>query len=167
METLVAKLGINLGYLVSQIVNFTILALFLYFVGYKPVLRMMDERRARIEKGLQDAQEASRRAAEAQEEFERRLAEAKREAQEILAQATAQGEKVREEILAQARAEAQELLERAKEEIRLEREQAFQELQRQVADLTILVSSKVLGAVVDEERQRRLIREFIEQADRL
>ncbi|MGQ9458909.1 MAG: F0F1 ATP synthase subunit B [Anaerolineae bacterium] len=160
-------LGINLGYLVSQIVNFAILALFLYFVGYKPVLRMMDERRARIEKGLQDAAEASRRAAEAQEEFARQMAEAKREAQEILAQATAQGEKAREEILAQARAEAQELLERAKEEIRLEREQAFQELQRQVADLTILVSSKVLGEVVDEERQRRLIREFLEQAERL
>lgn len=160
-------LGINLGYLVSQIVNFTILAVFLYLVGYKPVLRMMDERRARIEKGIQDAEAASRRAAEAQEEFERRVAEAKREAQEIIAQATAQGEKAREEILARARTEAQQLIARAKDEIRLEREQALAELQREVADLTILVSSKVLGEVVDEERQRRLIREFLEQTDRL
>jgi len=41
-------LGINLGYLISQIVNFTLLAVLLYFVAYKPILRMLDERSARI-----------------------------------------------------------------------------------------------------------------------
>jgi len=160
-------LGINLGYLVSQIVNFTILALFLYAVAYKPVLRMMDERRARIEKGMEDAEEASRRAAEAQEEFERRIAEAKREAQNIITQATAQGEKAREEVLERAKDEAQQLIERAKGEIRLEREQALAELQAEVADLTILVTNKVLGQVVDEKAQRRLIGEFLQQTDNL
>ncbi|MGQ9586456.1 MAG: F0F1 ATP synthase subunit B [Anaerolineae bacterium] len=160
-------LGINLGYLVSQIVNFTLLAVLLYVVAYKPVLRMMDERQARIEKGMKDAEEAGRRAAEAQEEFERRIAESKREAQNVMAQATAQGEKVREEILARAREEAQQLIERAKEEIRLEREQALAELQAEVADLTILVTHKVLGQVVDEDTQRRLVRQFIQETDKL
>ena len=49
-------LGINLGYLVSQIVNFTLLAVLLYFVAYKPILRMLDERSERIKKGLEDAE---------------------------------------------------------------------------------------------------------------
>jgi F-type H+-transporting ATPase subunit b len=56
-------LGINLGYLISQIVNFTLLAVLLYFVAYKPILRMLDERSARIKKGLDDAELASKRAA--------------------------------------------------------------------------------------------------------
>ena len=64
------KLGINLGYLVSQIVNFTLLAVLLYFVAYKPILRMLDERSARIKKGLEDAETASRRAAEMEQEFD-------------------------------------------------------------------------------------------------
>ena len=57
-------LGINLGYLISQIVNFTLLAVLLYFVAYKPILRMLDQRSARIKQGLEDAELASRRAAE-------------------------------------------------------------------------------------------------------
>ena len=69
-------LGINLGYLISQIVNFTLLAVLLYFVAYKPILRMLDERSARIQKGLADAEAASKRAEEMEQEFERRMGEA-------------------------------------------------------------------------------------------
>jgi F-type H+-transporting ATPase subunit b len=160
-------LGINLGYLVSQIVNFTLLAVLLYVVAYKPILRMLDERRSRIEQGMKDAESAARKAADAQAEFERRMGEARHEAQNAIAQATIQAEKVREEILAQARSEAQQLIERAKEETRLERDQAMAELQAQVADLSILISRKVLGQVVDEPSQRRLIGDFLKQTDKL
>ena len=69
-------LGINLGYLISQIVNFTLLAVLLYFVAYKPVLRMLDQRSERIQKGLEDAEAASRRAAEMEQEFQKQLATA-------------------------------------------------------------------------------------------
>lgn len=167
MDALIEALGINLGYIISQIVNFTILAVALYLVAYKPVLSMLDERRDRIEKSMKDAEEADRRAAEAQEAFTQRVAEAKREAQEIITQATSQGEEARQEILSQAREEARQLIERAKEEIRLEREQALAELQAEVADLSILVTQKVLGQMVDEKTQRRLIDQFIQEADRL
>ena len=68
-------LGINLGYLISQVVNFTLLALLLYFVAYKPILRMLDQRSERIQQGLQDAEVASRRAAEMEQEYEQKLQE--------------------------------------------------------------------------------------------
>ena len=99
-------LGINLGLLISQIVNFTLLAILLYFVAYKPVLRMLDDRSARIQKGLEDAEEASRRAAQMEQEFEQRMAEARREGQEIIAQSTQMSEKARQKILVMAREEA-------------------------------------------------------------
>jgi F0F1-type ATP synthase membrane subunit b/b' len=50
-------LGINLGLLVSQIFNFALLAVLLYLVAYKPILRMLDERSARIKKGLEEAKD--------------------------------------------------------------------------------------------------------------
>ena len=71
-------LGINLGMLVSQLFNFTLLAVLLYFVAYKPILRMLDERSAGIKKGLEDAETASKRSAEMEQEFERRMAEARK-----------------------------------------------------------------------------------------
>ncbi len=160
-------LGINLGYIISQIVNFTLLALLLYFVAYKPILRMLDERSARIKKGLEDAELASKRAAEMEQEFERRMGEARKEGQEIIAQATQMSEKARQDILDKAREESRAQVERAKEEITRERELAMAELRQQVADLSLLISEKVIGATLDEQRQRQLIAEFLEQTEEL
>ena len=160
-------LGINLGYLVSQIVNFTLLAVLLYFVAYKPILRMLDERSARIKKGLEDAEQASRRAAEIEQEFEQRMTEARKEGQEIIAQATQMSEKARQEILDTAREEARAQVDKAKEEIGRERDLAMAELRQQVADLSLAISEKVIGKTLDEQRQRQLIAEFLEQTEEL
>jgi F-type H+-transporting ATPase subunit b len=160
-------LGINLGYLISQIVNFTLLAVLLYFVAYKPILRMLDERSGRIKKGLDDAEAASRRAAEMEQEFEARMTEARKEGQEIVAQATQMSEKARQEILETARKESRAQIEKAKEEIARERELAMAELRQQVADLSLAISEKVIGEALDERRQRQLIAEFLEQTEEL
>ena len=160
-------LGINLGYLISQIVNFTLLAVLLYFVAYKPILRMLDERSERIKKGLEDAETASRRAAEMEQEFEARMSEARKEGQEIIAQATQMSEKARQEILETARGESRAQIEKAKEEIARERELAMAELRQQVADLSLTISEKVIGKALDEQRQRQLIAEFLEQTEEL
>ena len=160
-------LGINLGYLISQIVNFTLLAVLLYFVAYKPILRMLDQRSERIKQGLEDAELESRRAAEMEQEFEQRLAEARKEGQEIVAQATQMSEKARQEILETAREEARAQVEKAKEEISRERELAMSELRQQVADLSLSISEKVIGEALDQQRQRDLIADFLEQTEEL
>jgi F-type H+-transporting ATPase subunit b len=160
-------LGINLGLLVSQLFNFTLLAVLLYFVAYKPILRMLDERSARIKKGLEDAETASRRAAEMEQEFEQRIADARKEGQEIIAQSTQMSEKARQDILEQAREEAKVQVEKAKEEIARERELAMAQLRQEVADLSLTISEKVIGEALDEQDQRRLIAEFLEQTEEL
>jgi F-type H+-transporting ATPase subunit b len=160
-------LGINLGYLISQIVNFTLLAVLLYFVAYKPILRMLDERSARIKKGLEDAELASQRASAMEQEFEKRMVEARKEGQEIIAQATQMSEKARQDILDKAREEARAQIDKAREEIARERDLAMAELRQQVADLSLVISEKVIGATLDDQRQRQLIAEFLEQTEEL
>jgi F-type H+-transporting ATPase subunit b len=148
-------------------VNFTLLALLLYFVAYKPVLRMLDERSARINQGIQDSENASRRVAEIEQEYERRLVEARREGQEIVAQATQMSERAGQEILERAREEGRVQIERAKEEISRERDLAMADLRRQVAELSLMISEKILGEALDERNQHRLIAEFLEQTEEL
>jgi F-type H+-transporting ATPase subunit b len=160
-------LGINLGFLISQIFNFTLLALLLYVVAYKPIMRMLDERSARIKKGLEDAEAASRRAAEMEQEFEQRMAEARKEGQEIIAQATQMSEKARQDILDEARQESRALIEKAKGEIARERDMAMSELRQQVAELSLMISEKVIGEALDDQRQRELIANFLEQTEEL
>ena len=160
-------LGINLGLLISQIFNFTLLAVLLYLVAYKPILRVLDERSARIKKGLEDAETASKRAAEMEQEFEQRVGEARKEGHQIIAQATQMSEKARQEILETARDEARTLIDKAREEITRERELAMAELRQQVADLSLTISEKVIGATIDEKRQRELIADFLKQTEEL
>ena len=61
MSELFNQLGVNWRLLLSQGVNFLILLVALTFLVYKPLLKVMAERKKRIEAGLADADEAERK----------------------------------------------------------------------------------------------------------
>ncbi|MDI7277830.1 MAG: F0F1 ATP synthase subunit B [Anaerolineae bacterium] len=160
------KLGIVPGHLVAQLINFFLLMAVLTLVLYRPVLRMLRERSDRIAKGLSYADEAEKRAAQAEADYQRRLEEARREAQAILAQAREAAEKERQAILARARAEAEAERARVSEELERERQATLTALRGQVADLAIEAAGRVLGRAVDEPAHRKLVREFLSQLER-
>lgn len=156
-------IGISWNGLLAQIVNFVILLALLYFMAYKPLRRVMEERSRRIREGMEQAEQAAKRLAEADEEVRRRLEEARREGQAILSQAAALGERLKEEARQEAKAQAEALIARARSAIELEREQAIQRLRQEFADLAILAAEKVLREALDRERHRRMIGEVLEE----
>ena len=107
------SLGINLSLLVSQLVNFTLLAVLLYLLLYKPVLNMLAQRKQRIAASMADVDAARAAAAKAQQEYDRKVTEAQRKAQEIIAQAAQTSEKVGADIKAEAQREADTIRQRA------------------------------------------------------
>ena len=76
-------------------------------------------------------------------------------------------EAARQEILEKSRQEARAQIEKAKEEIERERELAMAELRQQVAELSLLISEKVIGETLDEQQQRKLIADFLDQTEEL
>jgi F-type H+-transporting ATPase subunit b len=154
-------LGINLGYLISQIINFVLLLIILRIFLYRPIVRMLDRRREKIATDLQEAEEARGQAEAAKQEYERQLEDAREERRSILAQATEQAEKMREEILARARAEAQEIVTKTQDEMEVQRRQALIGAQDQIVDLALAAAGRVIDESLDEEAHRRLIQEFI------
>ena len=159
MEALGA-LGINGPFLLSQIVNFLILFVALRFLLWKPMLKMLNERKQRIAQGLEDAEQARRDRERAQAEYEERIKQAEQEREKILARAAEEGEGARAETLAQARAQAEQIVAEGKETVEQERQQMLAELRSQVAALSIAAANKLIGEGLDEQRQRRLIDEF-------
>jgi F-type H+-transporting ATPase subunit b len=153
-------LGVNGPFLLSQIVNFLILFLALRFLLWKPMLKMLNERKQRIAQGLEDAEQARRDRERAQAEYEERIKQARQEREEILARAAEEGEQARAETLAQARAQAERIVAEGKETVERERQQMLAELRSQVATLSIAAANKLIGEALDEQRQRRLIDEF-------
>lgn len=154
-------LGINLGYLISQIINFVLLLIILRIFLYRPIVRMLDRRREKIATDLQEAEEARGQAEAAKQEYERQLEDAREERRSILAQATEQAEKMREEVLARARAEAQEIVAKTQDEMEVQRRQALIGAQDQIVDLALAAAGRVIDESLDEEAHRRLIQEFI------
>lgn len=159
------KLGIDVGVLIAQLINFFLLLALLTLVLYRPVTKMLRERSERIAKGLADAEMAAKRAAQAEASYQARLEEARREAQAIIAQARENAEKERQAIVARAQSEAQELRARSEQEAERERREALQALQGQVADLAIDAAGRVLGQAVDSAAHRRLVADFLSQLE--
>jgi F-type H+-transporting ATPase subunit b len=153
--------GIDLFKLAFQIINFLLILYLLNRFLFRRVLSMLDERQARIAKGLEDADAAARDRELAQAEREAALDEARKEAQAMIARATKIAEDSRAEIVAAARSEAEKVTERATAEIAAEKERAIAELRSQVADLALAAAGKLVRADMSTATQRRLVDEFL------
>jgi len=157
----IAALGLNLPGLVAQLVNFTILLVVLRMFLWKPILKVLDERKRRIEEGLQRSEAAATEAAASEEAARRVIEDARAEAREQTARAQEAAARLREELESQARANADQIVQRAREEIGLEREQAIQQLRSEFADLTIRAAERVVGQSLDRAAHQRLIDEVL------
>jgi F-type H+-transporting ATPase subunit b len=154
------NIGINPIFLLAQIVNFVVLAVLLRALLYGPVTKMLDERRAKIEKGLEDARQAEVARANAEAERQKILDGARAEAQKIRAEANQQAEQTAAKIRADAQAEAEKTKADALAELGGERDKMLSELRGQIAALAIAASNKLIGESLDRARQQALIADF-------
>jgi F-type H+-transporting ATPase subunit b len=161
VQALIEAFDINLVGLVFQVINFLLLLFLLNRFLFKPLLARMDERSAKIEKGLEDAETAARDRELARAEREAAVSEARKEAAAMLARANKIAEDTRNEILGEARAEAEKVTVRAREEIQAEKERAMAELRAEVADLALAAAGKLIRSEMDATTQRRLVNEFL------
>lgn len=153
-------LGLNLGFLLSQIINFVLLLILLRVFLYKRILKMLDERRRRIAQSLEDTEKAAETRQKAEEEYQRQIEEMAQEREQLGAEMTAEIAGQREQLLAQAQTEAEAVLADARAQVDLERQRMLKELRGQVAALAIAAANKLIGGAMDEQRQRRLVTEF-------
>jgi len=160
-------LGINLPMLIAQIVNFSILFGVLYLVAYKPVIRIFDERSAKIKESMEQTESIKEQVERADEETKKQIEAASKEGQEIVARAIRGGEEVRQQAQQEARGEAEALITRARAENQRGRDDAIDELRKEFAELTILAAGKVIDQSLDEEGHRQLIDKTLDESTTL
>jgi len=137
-----------------------VLAWLLSKLLYGPITKMLDERRAKIEKGLEDARAAETARANAEAERQSVLDAARAEAQKLRAEANQQAEQAAAKIRADAQAEAEKIKADALSGLSAERDKMLSELRGQIAALAIAASSKLIGESLDRQRQEALIADF-------
>ncbi|TMD86770.1 MAG: F0F1 ATP synthase subunit B [Chloroflexi bacterium] len=165
MTRLAAGLLTINGTLIAQLLIFLVMLGILYRFAWGPLLRILNERRARIAQGVEATERAKRELEEAERERQTKLEEARREAQAMLDRITKQAEDLRKELEAKAREQAEALIAKARAEIQQERQKAVQDLRLQVADLAVMAAGRIIGESLDAKKHRELIERAIEEAE--
>ena len=160
----IGALGLNLPSLIAQLINFTILLIVLGWAFKRFLFPLLDERKKRIQEGLEASDEAKLRLAQTEQEVAKELDKARQEGQALIGQAQQMSSRIQEEARQTARAEAEQLLERARGEIQLERDAAIAELRREFAGLTISAAERVIKRSLDPQAHRELIQEVLAEA---
>jgi F-type H+-transporting ATPase subunit b len=156
-----ALFQVNLFWVIVSALNFIVFFVLIWSFAFKPVSAMLGDRKARIEQGLKDAEQARRDRENAEAERVATLSEARRESNEILARAQKIAQETRDADIAATREELERLRARALAEIEAEKTRAIADVRAEVADLALLAAGKVVGETMTGERQRRLVEEFL------
>ena len=158
-----AALGLNGAMLVAQIVNILILLFLLKKYVIPPIVNMLDERKARIAEGLSAADTARQEAEKERKQLMAQIETERAEAQQRVAAASAQAERVKEDILADARREAEAIKTSAIEEAETEKQRILAEAHKQIAELAMLATERVVREGLDAKTQHKIIEDFLSQ----
>jgi len=162
----VEALGINLNLFLAQLINFGAMVGLLWYLLYKPVTKMLNDRTARIEASLREADQVKQQLVNAKSGYEAEIAKARQEAVGIVSQAQERAKVQEVEIVAQARREADRLREEARVQAIQERDQMLREAKGQIAELVTLTASRVLNAELKAGGHDQLIAQSLAALDR-
>jgi F-type H+-transporting ATPase subunit b len=153
-------LGINTGFLVAQIINFLLIFGLLSFAIWRPLMNMLDNRAATIQKGLEDAAAAAAARRSAEADAEKVLATARAEAARIVEEARGRGDEVAKGIEAEARTAAEAIRAEARVRAEEERNRQLADLRGQVVSIATAMSQRIIGETLDAQRQQALVSDF-------
>ncbi|MBP5993524.1 MAG: F0F1 ATP synthase subunit B [Candidatus Moranbacteria bacterium] len=139
-----ANLGIDIKLLAAQIINFVLLMFILKRYAYQPMLRLMDERAAKIEKGLKDAEAAEQKLRSIEEEEKTILAGARQQAKELLVE-TDKAAKERDALkLSETEARVKKLFSDAEVKLEDDRTRMIEDAKRELSETVMLAVEKIL-----------------------
>lgn len=144
MNQLFAAFGIDWRLLIIQGVNFAVLLSALTYFLYRPITKMIDDRRAKIAEGVRLADAAQTRLAEAKAEGEGLVGAAAREAEALVAAARLNAESKGEQVLHAAEARADALMKEAAAKGEELKRQALMESEREVVRAAMLAAEKIM-----------------------
>ena len=144
MESILHTFGIDWRLLLINMINFGLLMFGLWYFLYGPVMAMLEERRQKVTKGVEDAEAATRARQEIEGERSGVLAKAAQEADESLAKARTAAAARERELVEEAAKRAESIVMAAEAQAKEEKAKAIAESKEEVAKLIVLGMEKAL-----------------------
>lgn len=149
--------------LIWGFVGFALLMAVLWSRVFPLLNSALDERAARIQGQIEEAERQRVEAEELRRKYEAELADARNQANEILDQARKDAERIRHDAVGKAEEEAAQVVARAREDAETARGRLVQDLRGQVAIASVELAGKIVGRELDAERHRALVDEYINE----
>lgn len=163
ISDLLTNFGFAWPKFIAQIVLFLIVYGILSKFAFGPVIKMLEERRRRIEEGQINAEKIKKQLAEAELRYQEILRKANDEAQKLIDEARASAEASTQKQLQQAISDAEAIVAKARESIELERAKMVGEVKKEMVGLVVQTTAKVAGKVLTPDDQKRLSDETLSQ----
>lgn len=149
--------------MIATLINTLILFLVLKHFLFKPVNKILDERKKNVEDTYRQADEKLTEAARLESEYTEKLANAKEESAEIVKNATKRAQTRSDEIIAEAKSEASSIIVKANADIEKEKKRAVNQIKDEISDIALAVAEKVVEKEIDPKDHERLIESFISE----
>ena len=155
--------GVDWTHLVAQIISFCIVCILLQRFAYKPVLKMLEERRQQIAQRQANAEQIKAELARTEAKRQGVLDQANTQAAKLIDEGRAAAARVQEHETQKAIAAAQQIMVRAQEASAQERTRILAELKSQFGRLVVETTATVTGKILTAEDQQRLVEETAKQ----
>ena len=153
------------GLMIWTIVAFAITLWVLKRYAFGPVQKLIDDRRDRIRRSIEEADRAREEARGLLEEHRALIGQAKGQAEEILAEARKVADAQRERLRGELEEDRQRRLDETLRQIEQAKVQALGEIRREVASLALLAAEKITRKALTSADQARLIDEALSEID--
>jgi F-type H+-transporting ATPase subunit b len=153
------QFGFNTSLFISQVISFLIVAVLLHRFAYKPILKVLEERRQTIAQGLANADKIKEELAKTEAARQQIMAQANSQANKLIEEARAAAAKVQEAETQKAIAAAEQIIAKAREAASQDLERERQNLRREIGQLVVRTTAQVTGKVLTMDDQKRLIDE--------
>ncbi len=147
--------------IVAQLISFLILFFILKKFAWKPILKILDDRKGKIASDFKNIEDTKAEVSKLKADYEKQISVIEDTKRAKLQEAIKEGSKLAEEIKKKAQEEAQRIIDTAKDSIKYEVEQAKKELKEKIVDLTIEVTEKIIKEKLTEEKDKKLIDDFL------
>lgn len=154
-DKITGEFGVDWNFFIAQVINFLVVASILWYFAFKPVIKALDERKRKINDGLQFAEEMKVRLAETEKQAADKLREASDEASNIVKEARENASAFVEKQTQDAVHKAEQIVAKAHEAMASERKQMLTEVRQEVAKLVVQTSAKVLDRELSTDEKGR------------
>lgn len=155
-------ISVNVWQILISLANLLIMFLILKKFLFKPVQKVMKDRREQVDKIYGDAEESRTAAADMKQQYTTRLAGAREEADSIVRNAQQTAQRRSDSMLSEASSQASRIKQKAEEEIALERKQMVLSVKSELSDMAVSIASKIVEREIDPKDHAAFVDDFIQ-----